>query len=161
MSDALTKLHTLVQEWRETREEPRIKPKDRNPHGQKIYDLNMAWNAKKKAALAAIEEDYQRFLNAVAYEQEQKNKWDAENHTPATKIGRPGRHKHEHPVEIKKAAAQAIRDGFTKTQVRIHLGITNTERLNEILATGEALLQTDDYQEKTYGTKPQTEEEPW
>jgi hypothetical protein len=45
---------------------------------------------------------------------------------------------------VKIAAAEAIRAGTTKSTVRVMLGISDTGRLDALLAEGEQLLKAGD-----------------
>jgi hypothetical protein len=142
MSDTIQNLISAVDQWRGTRSAPTVTPLERNPYGAKIYAMNMEW--------AEIKDEHERQLDAKRTQyQEQVDRlhelsarWKAE-HPEQTGQTR-GRPKAFHSDEIKRLAAKALREGTNKTTIRALLGVAGTEKLNGILAEGEALLKAEE-----------------
>jgi hypothetical protein len=140
MTDALQNLIQAVDEYRGKKEDAVERAQAKSPYGQKIYDLNMEWAAKKKAAIEALAADEAQYKAEVEKFTKLHNAWASDNRqqTPHANRGRP---KNQWPDEVKMAAAQAIRDKYSRTMVRGALGISNTARFNILLREGEELLQ--------------------
>lgn len=139
MSDALQNLIEAIAEWRETRSAPTVEPIARNPYGAKIYALNMDWARTKDEHARLLDEKRAKYQEQVDKLHELAARWKADNPQKAAKD--TGRRRLEHPDEIKTWAAQALREGVSKSTIRALLGIADTERLNTLLAEGEALLK--------------------
>jgi hypothetical protein len=139
MSDPITNLSQAVKRWRGERTTPTVEPLERNPYGAKIYQANLAWAETKKRHAQALEAERAEYLKMVEKYTEMSARWKAENPTQTgQRSGRPRAH---HPDEIKILAARALREGTSKTVIRSLLGISDTDKLNTLLAEGEALLK--------------------
>jgi hypothetical protein len=139
MSEALQNLNLAIEEWRNTRTRPENQPVPVNPYGVKIHAMNMEWAEIKDEHARALDAKRQRYQERVAKLTELSARWKAENPTPTT--GR-GSRRLVHSDGVKIAAAQALRAGVNKSTVRALLGIADTNRLDTLLAEGEALLNT-------------------
>jgi hypothetical protein len=121
--------------------------KAKSPYGQKIYDLNMAWAAKKKAIAEALAADEKAYKEELEKFTRLHNAWASDNRVN-TNSDRRGRPQNQWPDAVKKAAAKAIRDHHSRTMVRTAIGISNTPRFNLLLAEGEELLQAEEIKER-------------
>jgi hypothetical protein len=138
MSDPITNLNRAIEEWRRTRTRPENRQVPVNPYGAKIYAMNMEWAEIKDEHARQLDAKRERYQEQVAKLQELSARWKAENPAPAT--GR-GAKRLTHSDAVKIAAAEAIRAGTTKSTVRVMLGISDTGRLDALLAEGEQLLK--------------------
>lgn len=144
MTSALENLTQAIEEWRQERGNQPTAPRERNPYGAKIYSLNKEWSAIKKAHAAELEGKLKNYREQIARLQELSALWEKDNRGPRPDSTKRGPARQEHSDEVKKAAAAAIRGGHKKTTVRVILGLSNTQRLNEIIEQGEALLQAEE-----------------
>lgn len=141
MSDAQN-LHQALIEWRRGVESARAEAgevKTKNPYGQQIYELNMNWATTLKAHEDLISAERDAYKEKLAELTELSTQWKNEYGAPNAPAGRPKNP--DYSDEVKMAAAQAIREGETKTLVRVVMGINHTPTLNRVLTEGEALLK--------------------
>lgn len=147
MTDALHNLIEQVEIYRGTKFDKVQTTKVKSPYGKKIYDLNMAWAARRKEAMEALEAEEAEYRKEVEKYTKLHNAWASDNRQQ-TKSDRRGRPQNQWPDELKIAAAQAIRAGYGRSMVRTAIGISNTARFNLILAEGEELIQAQELNQR-------------
>jgi hypothetical protein len=138
MGNALQNLSEAVEAWRTTRVEAPVRVAESNPYGAKIYQMNLDWAEVKRQHAEALEARRIQYQEQVDRLHELSARWRADHPVPKGGRGRP---RIEHSDDVKRAAAQAVLEGENRTVVRALLGISSTERLNTILAEGQALLE--------------------
>jgi hypothetical protein len=144
MSTELSDLQDAVETYRTQRDETRVEKiqAERNPYGRSLHDLNVEWGKTKAEHEAKIKAQRDAYLKRASDLRNLSKAWDLEHPVVARPVR--GRIPNEWPDEVKRAAAQAIEAGTNKSLVRTILGLSDTERLNRLLAEGDALLHHQD-----------------
>lgn len=140
-------LKTELDAWRESIKSERQEARTKNPYGQQINDLNVEWGEKKKAHKERLAKEEGEYRARISRLQAMSDTFIKEQ-PPAGPSGR--KPNPDFSDEIKILAFHAEKD-FGRTVVRGLLGLTDTKKLDRILAEGKGLAEQVDT----------TEEEEW
>lgn len=110
----------------------------KNPYGQELYELNMAWAETRRQNEERIQAEKEEYEKKLAELSVASAEWKKEYGPWTAGRGRPKNP--DYSDEVKMAAAKLLR-ASNRTQVRIAMGLQDTATLNRVLTEGEALLK--------------------
>ena len=142
IDDTLNQLSDAMAQLRERRNEEIIQHREDvgTPFGAELYALNQEWGKTRRAHEAKLATQKAMYLKQ-AEEIRAKIREYRLAHPSAPKRNVSGRPKTEFTDEIKILAYQATRERGAKTHVRLLLGVSDTERLNQVIEEGRLLYE--------------------